>query len=297
VGELPSSSLSPGAVDLLCKALHKDGHRNSAGTMDVARKAWRVVARQHPGQFMVPVETAQGRTMVALNPFQGLERVHGQQATMPATREEAIALANAPAGIGHPALGAAALIAFEWHQRPENIIAGHLAWTDYRPADRPAAVRIFHHKTGEHVWLPLEYCGQRFYPELEDRISRLPRLGVPIVLLNAQRGGTRPYSESYADHLVQKARKVAGLPSHVTLAACRHGGMTELGDAQLTEQGIMALSGHRTPQAARVYFKRTERQRLAATAQRRHFLETEHDGNDCGNGARKKWKQERDNND
>jgi integrase len=158
-------------------------------------------------------------------------------------------------------------------------------------------VRIFHHKTGEHVWLPLEHRGQRFYPELADWLSRPRRLGVPIVLLNAQRGGTRPYSESYADHLVQKARKVAGLPGHVTLAACRHGGMTELGDGQLTEKSIMALSGHRTPQAARVYVKRTERQRLAATAQRRRFLETEHDGNDCGNGALEKGERERDNND
>jgi hypothetical protein len=72
--------------------------------------------------------------------------------------------------------------------------------------------------------------------------------------------------------------------------------MTELGDAQITEQGIMALSGHRTPQAARVYVKRTERQRLAATAQWRRFLETEHDANDCGNGAPEKWERERDKN-
>jgi len=86
--------------------------------------------------------------MVALNPFQGLERVHTRKkTTIPATREQAAAMAQALADIGHPALGAAALIAFEWHQRPENIIAGHLAWTDYRPADRPAAVRLFHHKT------------------------------------------------------------------------------------------------------------------------------------------------------
>src|SRR5262249_53158468 len=41
-----------------------------------------------------------------------------------------------------------------------------------------------------------------------------------------------PFSESYADHVVQKARKRAGLPSHVTLAACRHGGMTQLGSAK-----------------------------------------------------------------
>jgi hypothetical protein len=134
VGELPSSSLSPGAVDLLYKALRKEGTvtRQANYTIDVARKAWRLVARQHPGQFMVPVDTPQGRTIVALNPFQGLERVYGRNTTAPATREQATALARALADIGHPALGAAALIAFEWHQRPENIIAGHLSWTDYR---------------------------------------------------------------------------------------------------------------------------------------------------------------------
>jgi hypothetical protein len=217
VGELPASSLSPAAVDLLYKALRKEGPvtRQANYAMDVARKAWRVVARQHPGQFMVPIETANGRTMIAINPFRGLERVHARKTTIPATREQAAALARPLADIGHPALGAAALIAFVWHQRTENIIAGHLAWTDYRPADRPTAVRIFHHKTGEHVWLPLEHGGRRFYPELEDWLSRLPRIGVPMILLKAERGGVRPYSESYADHLVQKARKIAGLPTHV----------------------------------------------------------------------------------
>lgn len=116
---------------LLYNALRKEGTvtRQANYTIDVARKAWRVVARQHPGQSMVPVETAQGRTIVALNPFQGLERVQGRKTTTPATRDQAAALARALADIGHPALGAAALIAFEWHQRPENIIAGHLTWT------------------------------------------------------------------------------------------------------------------------------------------------------------------------
>ena len=117
-----------------------------------------------------------------------------------------------------------------------------------------------------------------------------------MILLNAERGGVRPYSESYADHLVQKARKLARLPNHVTLASCRHCGMTEPDDEQITEQGIMALSGHRTPQAARVYVKRIERQRLAATAQRRHFLESEHQANDCRNGPPEKGERGRGNN-
>ena len=72
---------------------------------------------------------------------------------------------------------------------------------------------------------------------------------------------------------MQKAHALARLPSHVTMDACRHGGMTELGDAEVTEQGIMSLSGHRTPDAARGYVKRTETQRLAAARKRRAWLE------------------------
>ena len=43
----------------------------------------------------------------------------------------------------------------------------------------------------------------------------------------------------------------------------------KLGDAELTEQEIMSLSGHVTPAAARLYVKRTERQRLQAAIKRR----------------------------
>jgi len=49
--------------------------------------------------------------------------------------------------------------------------------------------------------------------------------------------------------------------------------MTELGDAELTEQGVMSLSMHKTPQAARLYVKRTERQRATATRKRRQWVE------------------------
>ena len=83
----------------------------------------------------------------------------------------------------------------------------------------------------------------------------------------------RPYSLEHARHLVQKARAKAGLPSHVTLAAARHGGMTELGNAGLTEPQIMSLSAHKTPAAARVYVKRTELQRVTAARRRRQFVE------------------------
>jgi hypothetical protein len=101
----------------------------------------------------------------------------------------------------------------------------------------------------------------------------LPRLGVPIVVTKGARGASRPYALVYAQAKVREAREHAGLGSHMTLDACRHGGMTELGDAELAEQGVMALSGHKTPRAERLYVKRTEHQRVKAAAQRRKFVE------------------------
>lgn len=50
--------------------------------------------------------------------------------------------------------------------------------------------------------------------------------------------------------------------------------MTELGDADLTEQGVMTLSGHKTPKAARLYVKHTERQRLSAARKRRMWVDS-----------------------
>ncbi len=54
--------------------------------------------------------------------------------------------------------------------------------------------------------------------------------------------------------------------------------MTELGDAEITEQGVMSLSGHKTPEAARGYVKRTELQREIAARKRRAFVEANETG-------------------
>ena len=40
---------------------------------------------------------------------------------------------------GRPEAAAAAVICFEWLQRPENILAGYLRWTDYRSKEWPSA--------------------------------------------------------------------------------------------------------------------------------------------------------------
>ena len=244
---------------------HRRRLRQANKCIDVASWAWLQVRRLHPA--VVPAE----------NPFADVTRDYRTEETKPATRAEAYVLANALADLGHPSLGLVALVGFEWHQRPENVLAGHLQWSHYRPADRPHAVKVVHAKTNELVWLPLEDEEGPLFPEIEEFIGyrKIPRVALPMAATPGLKGKPRPYSFFYARDLVRRARRAAKLPEHVTLAACRHGGMTELGDAEITEQGVMSLSGHRSPKSARLYIKRTEIQRATAARRRRAWVEAE----------------------
>ncbi len=274
VADLPAMSITPAAVDKIYAMLQIGPRgkrvRQANLSIDIARRAWDIVHRTHPSS--VPTE----------NPWRGVLRTTTKKAKPAASRAEVYALAHKLRELGEPHLGAAALICFEWLQRPENVLDGKITWADYRPADKPRHVRVFHAKTGEVVWMPLEDETGRLYADLEDYFAGLARLGLPIVLTSGERGPARPYAHVYAQRRVREARIAANLGSHVTLDACRHGGMTELGDAELTEQGVMTLSGHKTPQAARLYVKRTEHQRMRAARKRREWV----DANEAGGNVR-----------
>jgi len=264
----PIQAISARGVDELYIALQKSKRvelrlRQANLCMIRMARAWDAVHRLYP------------KTVPGENPFRGVELEHGKATTRPATRPEAYALHAALVGAGELHLAAVPLICFEWHQRPENVLAGHLTWGDYRPVQRPNAVRILHHKTGELVWLPLVHETVSLFPELTAYLDALERLAVPIVLMRPKAKGApeRPFLLREARKRVRLAAKAAGLPDDLTLAACRHGGLTELGDAELTEQGVMALSGHRDARSARLYVKRTETQRLAAAMKRRAWVD------------------------
>lgn len=294
VGDLHVGTLSQAAVDKIYEKLRRGGKITCRAerAIDVARRAWKIVRRAHPGLFLIPVVGEDGKQRrLPTNPFQDVLRSKYERGTaIPATRDQVLALAKSADNTGHPAIGVAALICYEWLQRPADVRGGTLTWSDYRPESQPDKVKIFHHKTGERVWMPLEVeladengelVRRQLFPELEAMIAKLPRFAVSMIAMRPARGPrdaagntiARPYSESHAQHIVQRARAKAGLPAHITLEACRHGGMTELGDAELPEQLVMSLSGHLTPAAARLYVKRTERQRLTAAVQRRDFVD------------------------
>ena len=194
---------------------------------------------------------------------------------------------------GQPGAAAAAVICFEWLQRPENVLAGYIRWTDYRNADWPNAIKIEHHKTGAVVWHPLEdENGTKFYAEAEAVLERLPRLGIPMILRKVRKSVTKPYSFSGMHKIVHTIRDKLGLPSSFTLDACRHGGMTELEEAELTDGQGRALSAHKTASAYAGYAKRTMERALSATRKRHAHLLANAAGTEFRNETRNRFRNE-----
>jgi hypothetical protein len=275
IGSRLVRSITPRAADKIYEKIivGPKGKRLRQGEKAVAlcRKAWRVVRRLYPDEFDSKIP----------NPWEGVTRERRVKKKKPAaTREQVYAFANGCIELDWPEAAAAAVICFEWLQRPENVLAGYLRWTDYRSKEWPNAIRIEHHKTGELVWHPLEETidgvTTKFYADAEAILTKLPRRGVPMILREVKVAGAEAdqkttyklFSFSGFEKIVQRLRNEIGLPSTFTLDACRHGGMDELEKAELTDGQGRALSGHKTRQAYAGYAKQSLERALPATRKR-----------------------------
>lgn len=275
LGSRSVRSITPRAADKIYDRViqGKDGLRLRQGEKAIAlcAKAWDVVRRLYPDEFDKKVP----------NPWDGVTIKSRTKKKKPAvTREQVYAFAWGCIEHGRPEPAAAAVICFEWLQRPENVLAGYIRWTDYRSKAWPHAIRIEHHKTGELVWHPLEETvdGVRitFYADAEAVLAKVPRRGTPMILreiLPSRRNPDRlpsakPYAFSGMQKIVHTMRDKLGLPSIFTLDACRHGGMTELEEAELTDGQGRALSAHKSQQSYEGYAKRTIERALPATRKR-----------------------------
>jgi hypothetical protein len=272
IGALPIKSITPRAADKLYDRfiVGASGERLRTAEKMVAlcRKAWRVVHRLYPAEFARDIP----------NPWPGVTMKTRLKLTKhAATRDQVYTFANGCIERGEPECGAAAIICFEWLQRPENVIAGHIKWSGYRTGLTPT-IQIEHHKTGAIVPHPLEEklpdgSIVKFYADAEEVLSHLKRRGLPMILREVEDGKSKPYSFSGMQKIVQRMRKEIGLPAEFTLDACRHGGMTELEEAELTEGQGRALSAHRTRESYAGYAKRTAPRMLSATRKRHaHWL-------------------------
>jgi integrase len=267
VGSRLARTVSPRGADKLYEKFSNGPrgprYRQGEKAIGVCRKAWRVVHRLYPDEFDKKVP----------NPWVGVTMKTRVKATKAAvTRDDVYRFANGCIAAGEVEAAAAAVICFEWLQRPENVIGGYLNWTDYRSEKHPTIIRILHHKTGAVVFHPLEERSSRgvikFYEEAERVLAHLPRRGVSMILRKTEDGAAKPFAVSTMQHIVQRMRKKLKLPAIFTLDACRHGGMTELEEAELTDGQGRALSAHKTQQSYEGYAKRNMTRALSATRKR-----------------------------
>lgn len=276
VGQLRVDSITPAAADKIVRKIidrigaGKDGTGNRRGdglrtgekVVALAKRAWPVVRRLHPEFFRAGEEA---------NPWEGVELAKRQRRVKPmVTRAEVYRFAQGAIREGRPEVAAAAVICFEFLQRPENVLAGYVTWADYRPAAHPDALKIVHHKTGAVVWHPLDDpdTGERFYPEAEAVLTQVPRRGLPVVMKPGE--PSEKFTPNQMGNVVRRLKgRIPGVPDHFSLDACRHGGMTELEEHGLTDGQGRALSGHRSRRAYEGYAKATKERAVEATKKRR----------------------------
>ena len=292
VGDRLVKTISPRAADKLYdKFLTGTGKKLPEGKLrlrtaeklvGLCRKAWRVVHRLFPAEFDKDVP----------NPWTGVTlKVRAKAKKLAVTREEVYAFAWGAIDAGYPEAAATAVICFEWLQRPENVVAGCIKWSDYRALSAPSIIRVEHHKTGTVAPHPLEEVTEegivRFYADAEEVLAKLPKLGLPMILQDLGKGRAKPWLYSSLNHVVTRLRKkIDGVPAHFTLDACRHGGMTELEEAELTDGQGRALSTHKTQKAYEGYAKRTDKRMLSATRKRyAHRLANEQVENEKATGV------------
>jgi len=258
--------------DALCVGPRGRRARTANKAVQILARVWDVVQRLYPDAFS------------GNKPFRGVILTESKAKRPYATREEAFALHKALIAIGQPHLALAPLVCFELLQRPENVLAGHLRWHHYQPNAKVPCLMVEHHKTGVEVMMPLTTVGSdgnrhQLFPELCAYLDQLERLGDQIVLMKprqpnrqASERSPRCFNMHYARSLVRTAARRAKLPSWLTLDACRHGGMTLLAEAGLTEEQEMSMSGHSTPDAKRRYVVKTRILIAAAVAKRHSFV-------------------------
>ena len=257
-GSLTLASIMPATADRLFDKLkvRADGserRRTAILAMTVCRRAW-FVARRH--NSAVPAQ----------NPFAKMELTHKPKATKPVSYESLMKFITAADEAGEWSIGTAAMIAFFWLQRQTDIIS-RLTWQHYRPKDAPNVVRVWHHKTGEVIDIPLyDEDGTVLWPELISRLDAAPRRGALIVMRDRPDRRSKvhvPWKEDYFRHRVAATRAAAGLHVDEKFMGLRHGGNTEGADAGLSDAQLRALSGHKTPAMVQVYAKQTMKQRQA----------------------------------
>jgi hypothetical protein len=230
--------------------------------MKACRRAWNIAARRNSGKLPL------------VNPFAKMGLRSSSRETPTATYEELQTFRTKAIEMGYPSLATAALLAWEWLQREEDIF-GTFDVTHYRPKERSNTVRVIHEKTGEENWIPLfDATGVPLYPELMTELDTSKRERIGGLMLRRDWGERIPWPSESGDlslmrHKVKEIIRAAGLRDVLSFRSFRHGGFTEAADADLTDAEIRAQGRHKSAKVLPRYAKRTMRQVEAGAKKRR----------------------------
>lgn len=240
--------------------------------MKSCRRAWNVALRLHP------------KDVPALNPFARMGLIAATGMVPEAHYGELLEAVAAADGLGMASLGTAFMVTWEWLQRQEHIFTA-FELAHYRPKDRPDEVLIVHPKNGEAVWVPLFDKGSPLFPELMARMDAMKRGRVGGLFFmrdwpDAIAKVPLPWATSSGalDFVKKKTKEVvraAGLRDELSFTSFRHGGLTELGNADLTDTQIRALSRQKSSKVLPRYIKRTQSQIITGTMKRRALRDAE----------------------
>ena len=275
LGEARLSAITTAIADLVYEKLvivtetHADGvtvERERRTTINHAmkscRRAWNVAARANPGKVPLP------------NPFANMGIVSMSRETPTATYQDLQTFRPTAVEMGFRSLATAALVAWEWLQREEDIFATFDV-AHYRPKERPNAVRVVHEKTGEENWIPLfDEKGALLYPELMAELDAIKRERIGGLMLRRDWGDRGPWPTEKGDltlmrHKVKAIIRAAGLRDELSFTSFRHGGLTEAADADLSDAEIRAQGRHKSAKVLPRYAKRTMKQVEAGAKKRR----------------------------
>lgn len=247
-------------------AIERERRTTVNHAMKSCRRAWNVCARRNPDKLPL------------VNPFAQMGLRSSDRETPTATYDELIAFRTKAVETGLSSLATAALIGWEWLQRETDIFATFDA-SHYRPKDHPNMVRVIDEKTNAESWIPLfDDAGVPLYPELVSELDAIKRDRIGGLMLCRDWGNRGPWptwpkpDQPDFTHLSRKVKEViraAGLRDELSFTSFRHGGLTETGDAELTDREILAQSRHTTVKVLPKYVKRTTKQIATGTKKRR----------------------------
>src|SRR5262249_15709821 len=159
--------------------------------------------------------------------FKGIEVEYEPKQNRAATLTELRLFVQAADKDGTPSLGTAAMIAFYWLVREEDIF-GRMTWSDYRPTDHPNDVLAWHHKNRKTEKIAIrvfDVDGTDLWAEMVVRFGGMKRTGTLIVMRDAPdprkkihlpwtTGGRNPMRWVQAE--VRRICRAAGLPDEIT---------------------------------------------------------------------------------